>query len=143
MADPRHSISEQRYVLLGFSSGRRLLAVMFVGEGTNDSDHLRRRATRSEQGNYEKTRTKVSAGRNIDLDEILPEYDFSRGSRNKYAPRYVAGSTVVVLDPDVAVAFPSSTEANEALRALAGIIQKNRSRGAAPTGGARRGRINR
>jgi hypothetical protein len=60
--------------------------------------------------------------------EILPEYDFSRAARNKYASRYAAGSAVVVLEPDVAAAFPSSGEANAALRALAGIIQKHRSR---------------
>jgi hypothetical protein len=59
-------------------------------------------------------------------DEILPEYDFSRASRNKYASRYAAGSVVVVLDPDVATTFPTSGEANEALRALAGIIRKRR-----------------
>jgi hypothetical protein len=64
----------------------------------------------------------------VDADEILPEYDFSRASRNKFASRYAAGSAVVVLEPDVAAAFPSSGEANEALRALAGIIQKHRSR---------------
>ena len=64
----------------------------------------------------------------VDADEILPEYDFSRASRNKYASQYAAGSAVVVLEPDVAAAFPSSGEANEALRALAGIIQKHRSR---------------
>lgn len=63
-----------------------------------------------------------------DIDEILPEYDFSRASPNKYASRYAVGSAVVVLEPDVAAAFPSSGEANEALRALAGIIQKHRSR---------------
>jgi hypothetical protein len=34
----------------------------------------------------------------------------------------------VVLEPDVAAAFPSSSEANDALRALAGIIQKHRAR---------------
>lgn len=62
----------------------------------------------------------------IDPDEILPEYDFSRGVRNKYASRYTAGSVVVVLEPDVAAAFPSSDAANDALRALAGIIQKHR-----------------
>ncbi len=43
-------------------------------------------------------------------DEILPEYDFSRASRNKYASRYAAGSVVVVLDRDVAGAFPTSGE---------------------------------
>jgi hypothetical protein len=63
-----------------------------------------------------------------DADEILPEYDFSRAAPNRYASRYAAGSAVVVLDPDVAAAFPSSGEANEALRALAGIILKHRSR---------------
>ena len=68
----------------------------------------------------------------VDMDEILPEYDFSHASRNKYASRYTAGSVVVVLEPDVAAAFPNSTEANEALRALAGIIQKQRSRQVAP-----------
>jgi hypothetical protein len=61
-------------------------------------------------------------------DDILPEYDFSRGARNKYASRYAAGSAVVVLEPDVAAAFPNSREANEALQALVGIIQKHRSR---------------
>ncbi len=54
-----------------------------------------------------------------DADEILPEYDFSRGSRNKYASHYTAGSTVVVLEPDVAAAFPTAIEVNDALRALA------------------------
>jgi len=68
------------------------------------------------------------ASKQVDADEILPEYDFSRASRNKYASRYAAGSAVVVLEPDVAAAFPSSGEANAALRALAGIIQKHGSR---------------
>lgn len=63
-----------------------------------------------------------------DVDEILPEYDFSRARPNKYAARYAAGSSVVVLEPDVAAVFPSAGEVNEALRALAGIIQKHRPR---------------
>jgi len=65
-------------------------------------------------------------------DEILPEYDFSRASPNKYASRYAAGSAVVVLEPDVAAAFPSSGAANDALRALAGIIQKHQPRKPSP-----------
>ena len=64
----------------------------------------------------------------VDADEILPEYDFKRSSPNKFASRYAAGSAVVVLEPDVAAAFPSSGEANEALRALVGIIQKHSNR---------------
>jgi hypothetical protein len=65
------------------------------------------------------------------VDDILPEYDFSRARPNKYASRYAAGSTVVVLKPDVTAAFPSMGQANEALRALAEIIQKHRPRRAA------------
>jgi hypothetical protein len=72
-----------------------------------------------------KTRSINAKVSDIDPDEILSEYDFSRARRNKYASRYAAGSVVVVLEPDVAAAFPSARQANEALRALAGIIQKH------------------
>jgi len=70
--------------------------------------------------------SKGSQASRVDIDEILPEYDFSRARPNKYASRYAAGSIVVVLEPDVAAVFPSAGEANEALRALAGLIQKHR-----------------
>ena len=49
---------------------------------------------------------------------MRPEYDFSQGVRNKYAPRYSHGSLVVTLDPDVAAAYPSAAAANRALRRL-------------------------
>jgi hypothetical protein len=62
----------------------------------------------------------------VPVDEILPEYDFRRSRPNKYASRYVKGSIVVTLDPDVAAVFPSAGQVNEALRALAGIIRKHR-----------------
>jgi len=75
-----------------------------------------------------KALTKRPAAKRNAIDEILPEYDFSKGRRNEYASRYVPGSVVVVLDPDVAATFGSSKEANEALRALAGIIKKRRPR---------------
>ena len=72
----------------------------------------------------------------VDVDEILPEYDFSRARPNKYASRYAAGSVVVVLDPDVAAMFPSGGEANEALRALAGLIRKHGPRRRSPPRGS-------
>ena len=75
-----------------------------------------------------KALTKRPATDRTAIDEILPEYDFSESRRNKYASRYVPGSVVVVLDPDVAATFGSSKEANDALRALAGIIKKRRPR---------------
>jgi hypothetical protein len=73
-----------------------------------------------------KTRAKSDVGKQVPADEILPEYDFRRSQRNPYASRYAVGSSVVVLEPDVAAAFPTAGEANEALRALAAIIQKHR-----------------
>ena len=45
------------------------------------------------------------------------EYDFSRGMRGKYSDRFAEGSNVVVLDPDVAAAFPTTESVNAALRA--------------------------
>ena len=56
--------------------------------------------------------------KDVGHDDILPEYDFSHGKRNKYAKRYREGTNVVLLDPDVAVLFPDSAAVNEALRAL-------------------------
>jgi hypothetical protein len=75
-----------------------------------------------------KAQTKPQSVRQTNIDEILPEYDFSRGERNRYASRYVPGSLVVVLDPDVAATFGTSKEANEALRALAKVTKKRPSR---------------
>ena len=72
-----------------------------------------------------KNQSSKAAAAKVDGEEILPEYDFSRAMPNKFAARFAAGSNVVVLEPDVAAMFPSST-VNEALRALAESIQKNR-----------------
>jgi len=55
--------------------------------------------------------------------EMLEEYDFDGGMRGKYAARFAEGANVVVLDPDVAAVFTDSYSVNQALRALAGIIQ--------------------
>ena len=54
---------------------------------------------------------------------MLDEYDFSSGVRGKYVVRFAKGSNVVVLDPDVARVFADSESVNQALRALARIIQ--------------------
>jgi hypothetical protein len=51
-------------------------------------------------------------------DEMLPEYDLAGGVRGKYVDRYLRGTNVVLLDPDVAERFPTSKAVNEALRRL-------------------------
>jgi hypothetical protein len=53
-------------------------------------------------------------------DELRSEYDLRellRGTvRGKYVERYRAGTNMILLDPDVAEAFPSEQAVNEALR---------------------------
>jgi len=53
-------------------------------------------------------------------DELRPEYDLHEllkgGVRGKYVARYRAGTNLVLLDPDVAKAFPDEAAVNEALR---------------------------
>ena len=54
-------------------------------------------------------------------DELRPEYrreDFQTMVRGKYADRMQAASNVVILDPDVAEAFPNTEAVNRALRGL-------------------------
>ena len=54
-------------------------------------------------------------------DDLRPEYDFSRmkgGVRGKYVDRYREGTNLVLLDPDVAAAFPDAKAVNEPLRLL-------------------------
>ena len=58
--------------------------------------------------------------------DIRPEYDFSGGVRGKYAERYRAGSNLVLLDPEVAEAFPSAKAVNDALRSLLQEREKRR-----------------
>lgn len=68
-----------------------------------------------------------SGGAARDADELRPEYDPQRirdGVRGKYAERYARGTTVVVLEPDVAAAFPDAAAVNAALRALLDIARR-------------------
>lgn len=55
VADPRHSSREARFVLLGLSEDRRLLAVMYVGRAEVIRIIGARKATRPERRNYEET----------------------------------------------------------------------------------------
>jgi len=59
-------------------------------------------------------------------DELREEYDLSQlrgGVRGKYAERYKAGTNLVLLEPDVAEAFPDDQSVNEALRLLMKIAK--------------------
>lgn len=54
-------------------------------------------------------------------DELRPNYDLSSlagGVRGKYVDQYRQGTNLVLLDPDIAQAFPTDESVNEALRLL-------------------------
>lgn len=57
-------------------------------------------------------------------DDIRAEYDFSGARPNPYAARFASPVTVVILDADVAEAFPDAAAVNEALRALVKIANR-------------------
>ena len=59
-------------------------------------------------------------------NDMLPEYDFASmkgGVRGKYAARYRGGTNLVLLDPEVAEAFPTDDAVNQALRAVLSMTQ--------------------
>ncbi len=54
-----------------------------------------------------------------DKDDLRDEYrssDLGKGSQGKYYDDYHKDANIVVLDPDVAKAFPDSRSVNQALR---------------------------
>ena len=67
-----------------------------------------------------KLMTTKNAAENVN-DELRPEYDLSKlkgGVRGKYYKRATAGTTLVLLEPDVAKAFPDGRTVNDVLRAV-------------------------
>ena len=59
-------------------------------------------------------------------DEPRDEYNFSAmsgGVKGKYAKQYQEGTNLVLLDSDVARAFPNGEAVNEALRSLMKIAK--------------------
>lgn len=60
-------------------------------------------------------------------DELRREYDLKRlgnGVNGKYCRGYEEGTNLVLLDPDIADAFPSAKDVNDALRVLVTVASK-------------------
>ena len=56
-----------------------------------------------------------------DPDELRPEYlrrDLGPGLRGKYLKSYRTGTNLVLLEPDIARAFPTEEAVNNALRSF-------------------------
>ena len=60
-------------------------------------------------------------------DELRPEYNMKAllksGTRGKYAARYRAGTNIVLLEPEVAKAFPNDKAVNDALKLVMKLKQ--------------------
>lgn len=57
-----------------------------------------------------------------EADELRPEYNLNELKfigRGIYAQRYRSGTNLVLLEPDVRMAFPDDESVNEALRVIA------------------------
>ena len=74
-------------------------------------------------------------------DELRPEYrreDLGKGVRGKFHRAYMKGTNLVLLNPDIAAAFPTTQAVNDALRSLLKVAKSSarltrRSIGAAKT----------
>jgi len=60
----------------------------------------------------------MAQARRRKVDELRTEYDFSRAERGKRHASYKAGTNVVLLEDDVARAFPDSSSVNRVLPAI-------------------------
>jgi uncharacterized DUF497 family protein len=121
--DPDHSVGEERFVTFGVSTSGRLLVVAHTERG----DTIRARGISMKKANHKPT------------DELRPEYkrsDFGTLVRGKYARKVAEATNVVVLEPQVARAFPNDRAVNKALR---GVL-RNRKVSARPTIRSRRTR---
>jgi hypothetical protein len=70
-----------------------------------------------------------------DGDQMRPEYDFASmtgGERGKHYNEYRKGTNVVLLQPDVAEAFPTEDAVNEALRGILSTTRAVRRTGGLP-----------
>jgi hypothetical protein len=74
------------------------------------------------------TMRKPSSAASEGTDQLRPEYrfDYSKARPNPYAARLKGKSVAVVLDAEVAAAFPTSESVNTALRAV--IVQRRSKR---------------
>lgn len=74
-------------------------------------------------------------------DELRPEYDLRTLEgvvRGKYYKRAMAGTNLVLLEPDVARVFPDSDAVNRALRLLCDVAMKTSRRTKLSASGRRR-----
>lgn len=114
-------MGESRYVIIGLSRFGQLLVVAHTDREAKVRIISARKATARRKGFMNKDVENEMA------DELRSEYDFAQmqgGVKGKYGERYRAEPNLVLLDPDVAQAFPNEVAVNEALRMLIQVAQR-------------------
>lgn len=110
--DPARSTNGERFPLLGVSARPRLLVAAHIeGMGTRSGSSApaprRGRNIVPTWTSHPSTKTPMRR-----------EDDFSKGVRGKYPKWLRPGSTVIILEPDLAEVFGDSKQVNQTLRAL-------------------------
>ncbi len=126
--DEAHSETEARFVTLGVSRQGTVL----VWHTRNETMPSASSAPAEQRGASENSMSKASR---LENDDLRPEYDFASmkgGVRGKYVARLRKGSNLVLLEPEVAAAFPSDDAVNEALRGVLNTTRAVRGKGGLP-----------
>ncbi len=112
--DPDHSIDEERFITIGYSSRGRLLVVSHTEREKQYALSVRGVQPPMKGKDMKVKKKKVN-------DELRSEYnfDYSKAVRGKYYKHILdEGTNVVMLEPDIAEAFRDSAAVNDALRSL-------------------------
>ena len=59
-----------------------------------------------------------------ETEDMLPEYDFSKGVRGKHFQAYQENTNIIFLEDDVAKVFKTSEAVNHALRMLINLAHQ-------------------
>jgi uncharacterized DUF497 family protein len=114
-SDTDHSELEDRSRIYGVSNKTRRLVVVQTERRNGIRIISARKATR-----YEKTSMKMAEQ---DIPELKRD-ELGKGVRGKYLKRFMQGSNVVVLQPEIQKAFPTSEAVNKALASMLAFTQE-------------------
>jgi uncharacterized DUF497 family protein len=123
-----HSEEEVCFLTIGASTQGHVLVVAHT-------ERTKRSASSAPAEPRGASENSMSKATRPDDDDLRPEYDFASmkgGVRGKYVARLRKGSNLVLLEPEVAAAFPSDDAVNEALRGVLNTTRAVRGKGGLP-----------
>ncbi|MGH9421934.1 MAG: BrnT family toxin, partial [Thermoanaerobaculia bacterium] len=115
--DARHSNDEDRYITIGETWWGEILVVAHAERNGRTRIISARRARRIEKRDYMDKSIDTINDRDIDIDDLEPEYDFKGAVRGMF---YRPGRSIIrmTIDEDVARYYGTSELVNTALRQL-------------------------